>query len=269
MSFLILPPVAVELAQSDLLQPEPVQVSSTLEVIVPPETQDVGSEPLAQPPLEELISEPNLEGLPESTQEVTIDENPLSEEVQISEQESIPDQEEPPVVEDEILPEPLDFTQSQIIKMKAIDPAYVAVLVNNEMGNQEIWFYDFYNYVQRDVGDRIGTSEQVLQNSPLGAKGRFFFWLGNNTIFAFDAVAQKLQSKEFYVESGRVCFEECSFDVILRNNEFYFYSQKTGEVFSDDNSALRMQLYNLHLKNLPKSREDLVEQNFTVPDEAL
>ncbi len=267
--FLVLPPLSVELSQMDENgTSNSIQVSSTVEVLMPEMARD-----LPENTQEVVIFEPKLEiktvmdENPE-TMDSVIDpeqENQLNLPSSVEEEETVDE----PQITIEPEEDPLDFATTRIKKMKAIDPAYVAVLIQNEVGESEIWFYDFYNYIQRDVGDRIGTSEQVLKNSPLGAKGRFFFWRGNNTIFAFDAVAQKLHSKEFYGESGRVCFEECSFDVILRNNEFYFYSQKTGEVFSDDDSALRWQLYIMHLKNLPESREDLVEQNFTVLDKAL
>jgi len=111
-------------------------------------------------------------------------------------------------------------------------------------------------------GYLLADDWMIKANSPLGFKGDFIFWISrNNRLYAFNLIDKKYLSRSFTreeIQSGVDFDYTPDWQVRFRNNDFYFFSSNTGEVFSDDNGDLAGDFYKTRLKDLPAERRDLI-----------
>jgi hypothetical protein len=98
------------------------------------------------------------------------------------------------------------------------------------------------------------TSITIAKDMQLGLKESNVFWLSEDRtkVYAYHLIDKSIQVAEVpphdlsLGERGRVSFTGVPWEVIVGSDSFAFYSEATGEVFSDDNSsfaeALRQKL---------------------------
>lgn len=146
-------------------------------------------------------------------------------------------------VDDETGQKILLLGEERLHQIKGLTP-YLAVvsLYTGEETNvkRSLWIYDIENNKRL----QLASSTQVDFSSPLGVKDNYIFWQANmgKEIYAFDTKHKTYQVKEvtpFEVsegERGEVAFEDVSWKVIVSRDNFFFWKEETGEVFSDGNS---------------------------------
>lgn len=175
-----------------------------------------------------------------------------------------------------------NFASDTVKRMKGAFLNMVIVQVQKGTSTDELWLYDATDGTQEKIGTQASstiTSVSIAPDTPLGLKGKYVFWLSvdGNTVYAYDLetktiIEQALPAFDGTLgERAEMTFEGIPWKVIMNNEGFSFYSQATGEVFSDEDSriveALRMvmgldavldkdALSNL---NLPVSAEPTVE----------
>jgi hypothetical protein len=165
-----------------------------------------------------------------------------------------------------------DFTIDFIRKIKGTFLNSVVVQLEKE-GSEELWLYDVENGTEEKVV--LGTSTSLLADSPLGVKGGHIFWLSKDRdrIFAYTIETKELQEALIpgydiaKGERGEVIFESIPWKVIVDEDAFLFYSDTTGEVFSDENGAIAETLRNKLDLDAVLDKEELSNLNFHVDEQ--
>jgi hypothetical protein len=159
----------------------------------------------------------------------------------------IKQQEESEKIEElDILP---DFATDTIKRMKGVSSHQVLVQIERgteENPRDELWLYDVDKNSQEKIGKSTSTVTSIAANSPIGVKGGYLFWLSidKDKVYAYglenkDLLEQKIP--EYNADKGErahVIFPEIPWKVIMNDDNFFFYSDVTGEVFSDDNGSI-------------------------------
>ncbi len=165
-----------------------------------------------------------------------------------------------------------DFTRDIIEKIKGT--FLNTVLIQLKKHNQEaLWLYDVEKGSQEKLSDSSSTS--LAPGSPLGVKGEYVFWISKDGthVFAYNMVTKDIQEQTIPEydsakgERGEVTFGNIPWKVIISTDGFLFWSEQTGEVFSDDNGSAAETLR--HTLELDKalSKDDLSNLNFQVEKE--
>lgn len=147
---------------------------------------------------------------------------------------------EPPKEKLEWKREP-DFSLDIIEELAANTPHAVAVKVQKE-GQHELWLYN----IEDGTKENIGRDVSIAPDFPIGIKGGFIFWLSEDrqTVYAYNPDSKMRLEKtvpafdQSLGERARIIFSEIPWKVIVDANNFYFFSPKTGEIFSDGNSEV-------------------------------
>lgn len=145
-------------------------------------------------------------------------------------------QEAAPVLEEEV-PAP-DFSRDGLGSVKGAADGGVVVRIEKD-GSDELWRYD----VPLRSWERLEDGA-VSDGSPFGLKSGSVFWLSEDgaTAFAYDpATHARLEQPvppfdRARGERARMRFPGIPWDVLTDGERFYFYSARTGEVFSDERS---------------------------------
>lgn len=132
-----------------------------------------------------------------------------------------------------------DFATDTIKKIKGISSHEVMIEVGKGTQN-ELWLYDVESGRQRN----IGLEATIPDNVVWGVKDNYIFWLSDDkgSLFVYYADENKRAEKavpSFKPEKGerpKVGVWGIPWEVVVTSDNLYFYSKKTGEVFSDDNS---------------------------------
>lgn len=132
-----------------------------------------------------------------------------------------------------------DFTKDFIKKIKGSFLSAVIVQVEQE-GIDGLWLFDIENNTQEKL-DILGKTT-FSKNYPFGIKGNTVFWLSEDerVVYKYDVTTKSVEQKEIPTydkengERGEVVFENSPWKVIIGADDFAFYSEQTGEVFSDD-----------------------------------
>lgn len=116
--------------------------------------------------------------------------------------------------------------------------------------------------------DLIGFGDNVSSTFPVGLKENWIFWLSNDSskLFVYDVVEKKLFYKDVKIEEGkrtRVSFNEIPWEIVIFDN-FYFYSDETGEVFSDDDKNVKEIFREKYFLDNFLSEEDLTDLGLEV-----
>lgn len=146
-----------------------------------------------------------------------------------------------------------------------------AVIVQLEKDNkEELWVYDLEKDTQEKID--VGTSTSLSADSPLGVKDRYVFWLSEDKgqVFAYNIETKEIKVE--YVpsydaangERGEVIFLGIPWKVIIGAGEFSFFSEATGEVFSDDNGSVAEALRQKLKLDSVLSKEELSNLNLQV-----
>jgi hypothetical protein len=138
-----------------------------------------------------------------------------------------------------------DFAKDLIKKIKGALLNAVIIQVEKE-GKDELWLYDLTTGHQSKIESGSSTAITIAKDMQLGLKDNHIFWLSEDRtkVYAYDLLTTSIISKEIppldssIGERGRVIFEGVAWEVIIGSEEFAFYSEATGEVFSDDNGNL-------------------------------
>ena len=164
-----------------------------------------------------------------------------------------------PVSKEKVAEIPPDFSLDAITIKEIKGVILNAVVVRIERNQQnELWLFD----VESGRQENIGLETSIAPDFPIGLKGGFVFWLSQDrhTLFAFNPESKIRLQKPVPAfdpangERARIKFLEIPWEVIVGAEDFYFFSRRTGEVFSDGDSSvaeLFRQKYNLdnHLTN--------------------
>lgn len=167
-----------------------------------------------------------------------------------------------------------DFSLDIIKKIKGT--LFNAVIVQLKKGDrEELWLYDLENNTETRVTTAASTT--IAEDSPVGAKDGYVFWLsGDKTIlFAYSLETKEILQQQVPAydpsigERGEVIFPELLWKVIVTSDALSFYSEATGEVFSDDNgSASELLRQKLNLDTI-LDKERLQDLNFQVQEQAV
>ncbi len=164
-----------------------------------------------------------------------------------------------------------DFTLDTIKRIKGTFLQAVVVQVKKE-NTDELWLYNIENDTQEKL--ETGSTTSVSATYPLGVKGGYLFWLSQDEskVFAYDLLVKSvMQSAVPLFDGGKgeraeIVFEQIPWKVIIGTEDFSFYSEATGEVFSDDNATVSEAFRRkLHLDQI-LDVEELVELNFPVEE---
>lgn len=166
------------------------------------------------------------------------------------------------------------FGDEYLKQIKGITPylAVVQIARKEEIDSDEedsLWLYD----VESNKRMVIATSTQVSSTFPLGIKGTSIFWLSSDkkNIYAFDTVTKTYQSQEVPVfdisegERAEVFFDSVPWKIIIGGSNFFFWSEATGEVFSDGNSSALENFRKEFRLDLILSREE--KEYLSIPTE--
>ncbi len=134
-----------------------------------------------------------------------------------------------------------DLLSERIKRIKGSFLGLVIIQVKGEK-EDELWLYNTETGVQEKIN--VGSSTTVSSDFPFGIKGGFLFWLSQDKsfIYAYNPVTKVFFEKEMSSfdfsngERAEIYFEEIKWKVIVNNENFTFFSDETGEVFSDEDS---------------------------------
>ncbi len=145
-------------------------------------------------------------------------------------------------VEEDRLP---DFAKDIIKRIKGALLNAVIVQVEKD-GKEELWLYDLESGKQQKIEAASSTAITIAKDMQIGVKDTHLFWLSEDRskVYAFNLVDKSVLAAEVpphdatIGERGRVSFSGIAWEVIVGAENFAFYSEATGEVFSDDDSRL-------------------------------
>ena len=142
----------------------------------------------------------------------------------------------------------LDFAVDTIVKMKGVLAQFVVVQAEHGTSSNrmsELWLYDVTGSTTPEKIDTVATTTIAL-TSPIGVKEEFLFWISKEYeyVYAYNLLSKKVFEKRLprfdasLGERAEIHFEEIKWKVIVSSEGFTFYSDATGEVFSDENSQI-------------------------------
>ncbi len=144
-----------------------------------------------------------------------------------------------------------DFISERIKRIKGSFLGSVIIQVKGEK-EDELWLYNIETETQEKIN--VGSSTTVSSDFPFGIKGGFLFWLSQDKsfVYAYNPITKVFFEKEMPTfnpsegERAEISFEEIRWKIIVNNENFTFFSNQTGEVFSDEDSqslnALRQKI---------------------------
>lgn len=167
---------------------------------------------------------------------------------------------------------PPDFAKDVIKKIGG--SSLNAVLVQIEQGGVDtLWIFD----VEGDTYEKIDQDGKTTfsKKYPFGIKDNNVFWLSDDelTLFRYDIATKVLDYKEIVPydtsigERGEVTFEGIVWKVMIGGGQLSFYSELTGEVFSDDNLAVGEAFRVKQGLDVLLGQDKIEELNFVVEQE--
>lgn len=162
-----------------------------------------------------------------------------------------------------------DFTKDVIKKIGGSSLEAVLVQIVQE-GVDTLWIFD----IEGDTYEKIDKEGKATfsKNYPFGIKDNTVFWLSDDELilFRYDIATKVLDYKEIapYDAStggrGEVTFEGSVWKIIIGGGQLSFYSELTGEVFSDDNLAVGEAFRVKHGLDVVLGQDKIEELNFVV-----
>ena len=164
-----------------------------------------------------------------------------------------------------------DFALDTIKKIRGTFLNTVIVQLQKD-GKEELWMYN----IEKDTQEKIdaGTSTSLSIDSPLGIKDGYIFWLSHDRqqVFAYSLLTKEIQVKALPLynatlgERGEVIFDTIPWKVIIGAENFSFFSDQTGEVFSDENGSVAEMLRQKFKLDSVLDKEELSSLNFQVEE---
>jgi len=161
----------------------------------------------------------------------------------------------------------LNFSTGRIKDIKGSSAKTVVVRIK-KLGKNELWLFD----LEKGKKTKIGFLESAPANFPIGLKDKFVFWLSEDfrILFVFDT--SNKQKTQFIVptydwekgERARIDLQNIPWEVIVDRDRFYFYSQDTGEVFSDEDQVFREAFREKNNLDLFLTKDELSELNLEI-----
>lgn len=138
-----------------------------------------------------------------------------------------------------------DFAKDILRKIKGTLLNAVIIQVEKE-GKEELWLYDLESGDQNKIEAGSSTAVTIAKDMQLGLKDSHIFWLSEDRtkVYAYDLLSKSVVFAEVppfdpsLGQRARVVFDGIPWEVVIGPEEFAFYSEATGEVFSDDNGNL-------------------------------
>ena len=165
-----------------------------------------------------------------------------------------------------------DFTKDVIKKIGGSSLNAVLVQIEQE-GVDALWIFD----VESDIYEKIDQDGKATfsKNYSFGIKDNNVFWLSDDelTLFRYDIATKVLDHKEIAPydasigERGEVAFEDIVWKVMIGGGQLSFYSELTGEVFSDDNLAVGEAFRVKQGLDILLGQDKIEELNFVVEQE--
>ena len=164
-----------------------------------------------------------------------------------------------------------DFSLDTIKKIKGALRHIVIVQLEKD-GHEELWLYDLEKETQEKISN--GSSTSLSTDSPLGVKEDYLFWVSEDKtkIFAYNMITKEIKEQVTPTydvskgERGEVTFENIPWKVIVGTEEFFFWSEQTGEVFSDDNGSIAGEFRTTLKLDTVLNKENLSNLNFQVEE---
>ena len=133
-----------------------------------------------------------------------------------------------------------DFTKDFIKKVQGSFLHAIVVQIEQE-GKDSLWVFDVEKNTQEKI-DNLGKTT-FSKTYPFGMKDDTVFWLSEDKtiVFSYNVITKIIDQKEippYDISSGErgiVFFDTIPWKIIVGADQFSFYSEETGEVFSDDN----------------------------------
>lgn len=181
---------------------------------------------------------------------------------------------------EEIEKEP-DFSVDLIKRIKGafMDKAVIELTKNNQ---EELWVYD----LSANTKTKIDTGSSTLdEGTSFGLKDGTVFWVSSDKakVFAYTLLEASSSSSTPMIapqekevpsynaslgERAEVTFEGIPWKVIIGANGFSFYSERTGEVFSDENGSVAEALRQKFNLDTVLNKEQLSNLNFSVEEKS-
>jgi hypothetical protein len=213
-----------------------------------------------------INTEEFLDNKKDENQEDVVSDDSVKEELE----EVNDDNSEEVVKEEEKVEEPVPNFYTDVIK-KVKGFVLNAVIVQIERNKEsQLWIIDTLTGNQEPVEEDISMSSDF----PIGLKGGYVFWLSEDkhTLFSFN-----VDTKEYFQElipipnpekgeRMRASFAEIPWEVIIDSDNFYFYSERTGEVFSDEDSGVLESFRGKFELDKSLDTEELKQLNFSVEE---
>jgi len=172
--------------------------------------------------------------------------------------------------------ENLDFSQDKLLDIRGMSNGIVIAEVsrNNTFGLiLELWAID----VNTGMVKRLAFNESAPSYKiRFGIKDDVLFWVSefNDKVYAYDTssnitIYHNLPSYDLSKgEIGRVSFNDTviknGWEVLIDGSQIYFYNQKDGEIFSDDNSDIKEEFRKKFYLDKYLSSDELSQLSFEV-----
>ena len=141
----------------------------------------------------------------------------------------------------DILP---DFLSDSIKRIKG--NLLNTVIIQVKRGDKdELWLYNLENDSKEKISSNSTTT--VASDFPIGIKSGYLFWLSEDkkNVFAYNPTNKNYINKEVPIfdktkgERAEIFFDEIGWKIIVNEEGFSFFSQETGEVFSDEDNIVQ------------------------------
>ncbi len=135
----------------------------------------------------------------------------------------------------------INLTTEKLKEIKGVSKNSVAVKTEDN-GENTLWIFDLDKRKKIEIGFNESAPASFFQ---IGIKDEFIFWLSSDTkkVFVFNSKTKEISSidiSNYGIGSrAQIPIPGSSWRLVLGAQEFYFYREDTGEVFSDDEGTVR------------------------------
>jgi hypothetical protein len=162
-----------------------------------------------------------------------------------------------------------DFRVDKVRKINADDEKVTFQVEKN--GKVEVWYYA----VNTDELTGISKDSDISDDFPIGIKDKYILWLSKDKrkLFVFDSESGKRLEEAVALpspakgEKVRVRIWGVPWEVVITSDNFFFYSKKTGEIFSDDDGDVKEKFRHKFDLDSSMADEELVNLGFQVGEE--
>ncbi len=152
----------------------------------------------------------------------------------------------------------INFKTQTLKEIKAVDINAIVLQIQN--GNDmEVYVYS----KQENIYRRIGFNQtSINQYSSMAIKDNKIFWISTNKriLYAYDPKTDTIYTNAIPIhnpsngERANIIINNSEWQVSISDTMIYFTNPRFGEVFSDDNTDIKLEYYTDKLRGLPKKQ---------------